>query len=143
MLDIWYYIGTGASYIFIVLPITGLLTILFPTSALHFRNKFRVFFIFLLTVALLSQFAVFGFVWGMGLKYVERTDFIKTFTDMWPIVMLVLFVLIFMLSIYLQSKKLDRTSYQNIYFSLAFYAALTITGPLYFLLVSFLNKLLA
>jgi len=143
MLNIWYYIGTGAYYIFIVLPITGLLTILFPTSALHFRNKFRAFFYFLLTIALLSQFAIFGAVWGMGMKYVEQTGFIKTFTDMWPIIMLIFFILIFILSTYLQSRKLGQTSYQNIYFSLAFYAALTMSGPLYFLLVALLDKLSA
>ena len=77
----------------------------------------------------------------MGMKYVEQTGFIKTFTDMWPIIMLILFILIFILSIYLQSRKLDRTPYQNIYFSLAFYAALTMSGPMYFLLVALLDKL--
>lgn len=143
MLNIWYYIGTAASYVYVVLPITGLLLLLFPTSALHFRNRFRIFFYLLLTLALLSQFAVFGFVWGMGIKYVERTGFIKTFTDIWPFVMLVFFILIFLFSIYLQSKKIDRTQYQNISPGIAFYAALTITGPLYFILVSLLNKLLA
>lgn len=141
MLNIWYYIGTSASYLFIVLPITGLLTILFPIPALHFRSKFKIFFSLLLITAFLSQFAVFGFVWGMGVTYVEQTGFIKIFTDLWPIIMLVLFVLMFMLSIYLQTKKLNQTPYQNIYFSLALYAALTITGPLYFLLVTLLDKL--
>lgn len=142
MLNNWYYIGISATYIFIVLPFAGILTLLFPAFALHFRNKFRILFIFLLSIAVYSQFTIFGAVWSMGVKYTGQTGAIKVFTDGWPIVMLILFALNFLLSLYLQSKKLDRTPYQHIYFSLAFFAALTITGPLYFLLVNILDKLL-
>lgn len=135
-MNIWYYVGSIAGIFFFILPVTGILALLFPRIAISFKNKFPRIYIFLFGIAVFAQLAAFWIVFGIGLKYVEDEGILGLLGGQAFLITPTLYLVVFLLSLYLQKRK------NIVSRNLAFYISLTLSVPLYLLLMEILEKLL-